>query len=65
MPSTFQLPAEHVVKLKQVQRDLHDLLAEFDLATECGIDCNEYRRMHQEASKSVNAILKNYGPPSE
>jgi len=60
--SKFKLPADHVAKLKQVQRDLHDLLAEFDAADECGIDCQEYRRMHQEAVQAANKLLEHYGP---
>lgn len=61
----FQLPSEHVAKLKQVQRDLHDILGEFDKADECGIDCQEFRRMHGEAVAAAGNILKHYGPKGE
>jgi len=63
MVSKFKLPTEHVAKLQQSQRDLHDIVSEFTTAEECGLDCQEYRRLHTEAADRIGKILQNYGPP--
>lgn len=63
MAKAFTLPPEKVAELKADQRQLHDLLTEFDKLEECGGDCAAWRAQHAEAMARVDALLRNYGPP--
>lgn len=63
--SKFKLPPERIAALQQAQRDLHDILSDMDEAEECGVDCQNYRMMHQEAAKRIDAILRHYGPSAK
>ena len=35
-----------------------------DKAEECGIECQEFRRVHAEAMQRIEAMKRNYGPNS-
>jgi hypothetical protein len=62
MPDPIKLPTEMVAKLQQAQRQLTDILPEFDKLEQCGGDCAEFRRLHQEYLSRATALLQNYGP---
>ena len=63
--SKLKLGKEDMAKLTTAERDLHDILPEMDKAEECGIDCQEFRRMHGEAMSSIEALKRNFGPNSK
>jgi len=57
----IKLDAKTVAKLREAQRDLHDILPEFDKLEQCGEDCQIYRQVHAEAGQRIEALLKHYG----
>lgn len=61
----IKLPNEQFAKLLQAERDLHDILPEMDKADECGIDCQEFRRLHSEMMDNIAGLKKNFGPNSK
>lgn len=62
MPSKmFKLPPSEIAKLQEAQRQLHDVLQEYPIAEECGMDCTAWRQLHQEAYNRIDALLRNYG----
>ena len=60
MPPDFKLPKDKIIQLREAQRELLDILPEFDKATECGIECSELREAHREATEKIEALLKHY-----
>lgn len=58
----FKLPPGEVAKLKEAQRQLHDVLPEIDKAEECGVECQHYRELHAEVGRRLAAILDKFGP---
>lgn len=60
MPNQTWLPPELVTRLRQHQRELHDILAEFDKFEKCGGDCQDYRAEHKRQSDQIAALLENY-----
>jgi hypothetical protein len=58
------LTPERIQQLKQAQRNLHDLLPEFDAAEQCGIECQQFRQMAGEAQDKIKALLTNYSGPT-
>jgi hypothetical protein len=56
----FKLPKEQVAKLRESQRELMDILPEFDKAAECGIECSELKAARDEAVQKIEALLKHY-----
>ena len=60
----IKLSKENYAGLLQSERLLHDILPEMDKAEECGIECQEFRRVHAEAMQRIEAMKRNYGPNS-
>jgi hypothetical protein len=58
----IKLPPDKIAELQSAQRTLHDILPEFDAAEECGVDCQQWRSLHQEAMRRIDALLLHYGP---
>lgn len=58
------LTNEQHASLIKAERDLHDVLPDMDKAEECGIDCQEFRRLHGEAMERIEALKRNFGPNS-
>jgi hypothetical protein len=46
--------------VKEGLRRLHDLLPDYDKAEKCGIDCSEYRAMHDEMEQILRSILAEF-----
>lgn len=63
--SHYRLPGMEYAKLLETERELHDILPEMDKAEECGIECQEYRRLHREAMERIEKIKINFGPDSK
>lgn len=61
----IKLAKDDLAKLITAERELHDLLPEMDKGEECGIDCQEFRRVHAEAMERITALKKNFGPNSK
>ncbi len=61
----IKLTKELFGKLLTAERELHDLVPEFAKGEECGVDCQEFRRIHEEAMQRIEALKKNYGPNSK
>lgn len=61
MPQPFKLPADTLTKLREADRELHDVLSELDKADECGIECREYRRVVKEQREQISKLIQNYG----
>ncbi len=59
------IPKEQFAGLLQAERDLHDLLPEIDKAEECGIECQEFRRVHGEVMENITKLKQNFGPNSK
>jgi hypothetical protein len=59
-----KLTPELVAKLHQNQRELHDILQTLDDTEYCGIDCQSYRAIWQEAYDKTNRMLEKFGPVS-
>lgn len=55
-----KLPPKEIAALKEAQRTLSDQFAEYDKAEECGLDCQEFRRLAQQKIDEISALLKNY-----
>lgn len=55
------LPPEHIAEVQRSQRELTELLAEFDKAEECGADCQQLRAGALEALEQASNIIKHYG----
>jgi len=47
-------------ELRTNQRTLHDLIAELDKAESCGVDCQEFRRVHQQEHERITALIQHY-----
>lgn len=58
----YTLPKPNYDELVKAERDLHDILPEFDKLEECGVDCQEMRNVREEALKRSAAIKKHYAP---
>jgi hypothetical protein len=56
------LTKEMHAKLLKAERDLTDILPEFDNAEACGIDCMELRRIHAEYMNQIAALKQHYTP---
>jgi predicted DNA-binding protein (UPF0251 family) len=59
----IKLSAERVAQLRQAQRQLHDILPEMDAAEQCGIECQQFRSLVQEAQNKITNLLTHFGTP--
>lgn len=57
----IMLTPERVAELRTAQRNLHDILPEIDRAESCGIECDSYRTMVEQAHEKVTQLLSTYG----
>lgn len=64
MPDKIKLPPESIASLQQSQRELIDILPEIDNAEACGVECQEYRRIHSEAMDRIEQLLARFGATS-
>jgi len=60
MATTTKLPTELINELKRSERALMDLLPELDKAEQCGIDCQEYRTIRDEAVERISKLLQHF-----
>lgn len=63
MAKQIKLEKASIAQLREAQRELHDLLPEFDKMESCGIDCQEFRAVAADAQQQVEQMLKHYGGP--
>lgn len=58
---------QHYDGLKKTQRELADMLSEFDKLGECGLDCTAWREIHREMTANLEAFERHYlpSPPSK
>ena len=60
--SKIKLTQEQVIALQTAQRELHDIIPEIDKAEQCGIDCQLYRQLQQEATDRISKMIEHFGP---
>lgn len=53
----------NVQKLKDHQRQMHDIIAEYDRLEECGADCQAEKALAAEKVRQIGKMLENFGPP--
>lgn len=58
----YNMPVEVWNQLSQAERELHDALPLLDGMEECGIECQDYRRMISAAQKRIEAAKRNFPP---
>jgi hypothetical protein len=56
-----KLSASALSKLKQAQRNIHDILPELDKAEACGIECQQYRQLVADTQQRIESLLTYYG----
>lgn len=56
------LTAAHYDALQEASRQYHDLLGEFDKATQCGIACEQMRHDAASAHARISKMLGIYFP---
>jgi hypothetical protein len=56
------LTPERYQELLQAERQLLDLLPEYDRMESCGRDCGPFRAMNAEALQRVNKMKEHYTP---
>lgn len=61
----LKLDNERFAKLLEAERLFHDILPEMDAAEECGIDCQEFRRLREEMMGQIDAMKRNFGPNAQ
>jgi ribosome assembly protein YihI (activator of Der GTPase) len=64
MADRYRLPDEKIAELQTQQRALADILPMIDDAETCGVECQEYRRVHREALDRINQLLDKFGRPN-
>lgn len=63
MADKYRLPDDKIAQLQSDQRRLADLLPMIEDSEACGIECQEYRRVHGEAMERINKLLEKFGNP--
>jgi hypothetical protein len=58
------LSTDRYMALIEAERRLSELDAEYDKATECGIECQELRSVRVMLGDQIAALKKNYSPKS-
>jgi hypothetical protein len=56
------LSKERLTKLLEAERELANMLLEFDKAEECGIDCQQLRANTAVARQRIESLRKHYTP---
>ena len=62
--SKIRLSNEDYASILQAERQLHDILPDIDNAEECGVECQEYRRVHAEYMQQIEKLKAKFGPQS-
>jgi hypothetical protein len=53
----------HYEQVLNAERKLHDLLPVLDKAENCGIDCGQFRDLHQYLSQQLSALKREFMTP--
>lgn len=61
MATAIKLPREMVDELKRSERALNDIIPELDKGEQCGIDCQEYRSIRDEAAERISKLIQHFG----
>ena len=58
----IKLTKERYQQLLKAERELLDLLPEYDKLEECGVDCTSLRQVNADRLPQIAALKKHYAP---
>lgn len=60
--ASVKLDPERYQQLLDAERQLMDILSDYDKAEQCGIDCTEIKALNAEARRRIAKTKEHFGP---